>query len=774
MVKNLFETNTVMLEEYQNEPKWRARWLCDKRMDKVPYRHLIADNRDERFDGEIQNIHTLLRKQVILKEKELKQARLYATADDEYKLYFDGALAVVGPAQSFVSSYYYNALDVTEYFKNKSVVQIAAHVYYQGLLNYVYISADNLQGFLFQLELEYTDGTVQRVVSDQSWKTFPCEGWQAGHLMGYSTQFAEHIDARKIPHDWKDRDFDDGDWENAIVTANPYPVFYHLKTQPTPLNERKVVFPKSVEKIEDGHYVIDFGREVAGYDIFYVQGKKGETFEVFHAEELNEDGSLRYDMRCNCRYHEIVTMSGEADEIEFYDYKGFRYVEVKNFPGEINESTYVFVNYHYPFPEASAFSCSDEVIKGVWDICVNGVREGVGQSYLDCPTREKGGFLGDAYHSSYPHLYMTKDLRLMKKFLFDMANETKLSPHLKSVAPVFIHGSLLDYTLLFPRYVLKYYQFTKDLETVKDLLYLFDGMWEDVSRCINQDGLIEGYYIRMFPEILNGSVLVDWPRDFCGDYDYESAAKGVCTLLNLQLVDFFNSASALFELAQETEQAELYRQLGEQTEKTCIEKLYDKATGLFVDSLGSNRFSVQTNCYPIFLNISVPKQPIVDFLKVTGLQCSPWIGYFVIQSLFLAGESEAAYQMMISDQTNSWKTMLKEGATSCFEVWSKDLKKNTSLCHPWSATPISFVIEEIFGIKPAKAGFEELSFCPRFPKNWETSDITVGLTIGDIKVSLEQSHSVFITMPEDMVVHTDINGKPEVLFLTKGTHCFQV
>ena len=43
--------------------------------------------------------------------------------------------------------------------------------------------------------------------------------------------------------------------------------------------------------------------------------------------------------------------------------------------------------------------------------------------------------------------------------------------------------------------------------------------------------------------------------------------------------------------------------------------------------------------------------------------------------------------------------MLNEGATSTFEAWGKDLKWNTSLCHPWGSSPIIFIIEDLLGYK---------------------------------------------------------------------------
>lgn len=38
--------------------------------------------------------------------------------------------------------------------------------------------------------------------------------------------------------------------------------------------------------------------------------------------------------------------------------------------------------------------------------------------------------------------------------------------------------------------------------------------------------------------------------------------------------------------------------------------------------------------------------------------------------------------------------MIKEGATTCYEVWGKNQKWNTSLFHPWSTAPVAVLFEE--------------------------------------------------------------------------------
>ncbi|MCM1330767.1 MAG: rhamnosidase, partial [Ruminococcus sp.] len=61
------------------------------------------------------------------------------------------------------------------------------------------------------------------------------------------------------------------------------------------------------------------------------------------------------------------------------------------------------------------------------------------------------------------------------------------------------------------------------------------------------------------------------------------------------------------------------------------------------------------------------------------------------------------------------RNMLREGATACFEVWGKEQKWNTSLCHAWSSSPVSIVTEEIAGFKPRPETENGFEFSPRIP-----------------------------------------------------------
>ena len=68
--------------------------------------------------------------------------------------------------------------------------------------------------------------------------------------------------------------------------------------------------------------------------------------------------------------------------------------------------------------------------------------------------------------------------------------------------------------------------------------------------------------------------------------------------------------------------------------------------------------------------------------------------------------------LILSDHRFSWGTMLKQGATTCFEVWGKEYKWNTSLCHPWASSPISILVEDVMGISPSEPGWADFNASP--------------------------------------------------------------
>ncbi|CAH1226787.1 Alpha-L-rhamnosidase [Paenibacillus allorhizoplanae] len=230
------------------------------------------------------------------------------TADDYYKLYLNGRFVAQGPAQNDASHYYYNRIEVGSFLQAGNNV-IAVHVYYQGLVNRAYNSGDYRQGLIAEL----TTGDRVLVKTDETWRAKRAEEYMKGETLGYLTQFAEHIDARKSEQGWNELSFDDSAW--LPVHTNDQ-ADYTLVEQPTPVLSVYEKKPHSVVRMAPGHYWIDFGEEITGQFTMDAEGVAGEVIEIRCGEELEADGqTVRFNMRCNCTYQERWTLSGDCDRL---------------------------------------------------------------------------------------------------------------------------------------------------------------------------------------------------------------------------------------------------------------------------------------------------------------------------------------------------------------------------------------------------------------------------------------------------------------------------
>lgn len=226
-------------------------------------------------------------------------------------------------------------------------------------------------------------------------------------------------------------DYNDEFWEDACLCDQGH----KLVDKPVKSVVRYEVFPREISFFGKNNFLLDFGKEIVGCVRFNGIGKKGTRLRVLCGEELVDTGHVRYDMRCNVLYEDNWTLSGNTETIENFAYKGFRYLEVETEGDSIDPSCFSVMAQHYPIEKKSVFHCNDEDIQGIWDICENAVIISTQEAYVDCPTREKGQYLGDMLVTGLAHCYITSDGEMYKKALWDFANTAFICKGLLAVAP---------------------------------------------------------------------------------------------------------------------------------------------------------------------------------------------------------------------------------------------------------------------------------------------------------------------------------------------------
>ncbi len=617
----------------------------------------------------LKNRHILYRKSFELERAERVILRI--TADDYYKLYINGSFVTMGPAASYPNCYRYNELDVTEFVKEGRNV-IAVHTYYQGLINRVWVSGDLRQMLMCEL---IADGKTV-LVTDESWKCTIHTGYTAMGVLGYDTAFAECYDSRAAECCFSRPDFDDTGWGFAKEKKNND---YKLVKQETSQLDIYDVLPKLIEKTDYG-YFLDFGREAVGYLALTAKGNPGDEVELYFGEELSEQGRVRYDMRCNCVYHERWILSGGTDTLNQFDYKAFRYAEI-HMPKQAELMRAAFTVRHYPFAQRARYDTADPRLRSVIELCIDTVKYGTQENYVDCPTREKGQYLGDVSIAARAHAILTGDASLMKKAVTDFCNSAFICPGIMTVSCCSHMQEIADYSLQLAAQAVWLYHFDKDIDFLRYCEPYLTGVYDYFLKFTDPRGLVHGQ-----TEKVN---LVDWPANLRDGYDFP---------LDIPICDGFHNVINAFWLGFIASLDEAYTILGkpvtgmyDKVKASYIEAFYSPERGLFCDSEARTHSAVQSNVLPLLYGVCDGDEALIDriaeFIKEKRLtSMGTYMSYFTLAGLMKHGKRELALELTLDE--GCWLNMIKEGATTAFEAWGKDQKWNTSLFHPWSVAPL--------------------------------------------------------------------------------------
>ncbi len=160
------------------------------------------------------NSFVLFRRTVSLRAKP-RRATGWICADSRYRLALNGRRIQWGPPPSDPRWAEADPLDLTEALQAGENV-LGATVLFFGHGDGT--APLGKPGFLFWLELDYGDGAVERIVSDDSWRVLLCRAWQPGHYKRwYLRSLQEEFDARAFPYGWDRPDFTpSSDWLSAM------------------------------------------------------------------------------------------------------------------------------------------------------------------------------------------------------------------------------------------------------------------------------------------------------------------------------------------------------------------------------------------------------------------------------------------------------------------------------------------------------------------------------------------------------------------------------
>lgn len=716
-------------------PLDQAGWLRDPKFADFAPLGVFDSQAGKQNETPLKNVHTYLRREIDLDQAPSK-ATVLITGDDHFKFYVNGDFVVQGPEPAYPFAHPYRRLDITS-FLHAGRNCLAAHAYYHGVTTRAFNSADNRSGFLLALELTFPDGSTARHVTDADWKCSDSPAYPSTRMFGYQTQFNENIDMRLEPAGWREAGFDDAAWKTPLVQRQDHTL---IESQTPPLEHWRAD-PVVVRRKTPNRYFFDFGTELVGHTRIRLQGPAGHAITVWHGEELSAPETVRHAMRCNCDYEDRITLSGRQDLIEFYDYRGFRYLEILDAP----EKPEVWVDVrHYPLDmAASCLRSSDKTLERIWELSKNGIRMGCQEIMVDCPTREKGQYTGDTYMTVLSQLLVTGDPRLTAKSIRDFQLSQRFDEGMLCVAPGAFRQELAEWSLLWPVMVEYYFRQTGDRELVCEMVQR-----QAVDKLMGWFARHEGPHGLLTDMNRHKWVLVDWPANLRGGYDYDGTKDGENAVVNAFYYRSLRAAAELMRVAGGDGGA--YDAKADAVREAFHSRLLDADTGLFRDGPESPHCSLHASGYPLCFGL-VPDEHlagVVQLVRDKRLDCGLYGAPYFIEGCFKAGQHELAYDLLIgSKDKHSWHEMLRSGATTPMEAWAPELKWNTSWCHPCGATPIYLIVTYLMGLQPAEPGWQTVRVAPQLPADLESLELQIPTVAGPIRAAYRQGQGYQLTVP---------------------------
>ncbi|MBP5207843.1 MAG: family 78 glycoside hydrolase catalytic domain [Clostridia bacterium] len=615
-------------------------------------------------DEERMNSHILFRRAFTL-DGAPEKAEVTVSADDRYKLYINGEFAGEGPAPAYHDCCGFDVIDVTRFLRKGRNV-IAAHTYYQGLINRVWQSGDRRHGFLFSLRA----GEVVLVESDGSFLTHRHTGYGQTGRTGYDTQFLERYDSRAPEVGFEQPDFDDSAWEHATVNETD-------DHAPGACRNVQLCFenitPARVSYKENGCFV-DLGGAYVGYLTVTAKGEAGQTVRIRCGHELNEDGSVRYKMRANCAYDEEWILSGKTDELRWFDYKSFRYAEILTEPG-MRILHVGFVARHQPFTLTANISgryAGDADVKKVWDLCVRSQRYGVQELPMDCMEREKGTYLGDGCYTSLTNYVLTCDPSVLKSFVRGAFATARVTETLLSCLYCSHMQEIAEYPLLLPELVLRYLRLSGDAAFAEECDAGLTAVLEGYRK-YEKDGILgdTGQWC-----------VTEWPANYRDGYAVVNDGNKPLPEPHVAINAYYNNAIRALNRIRISLGKPAYRD-----EKPLCDAFnagfYDSEKHLYRDGLTADHISYIGNAFPFGFGLCPDPEFNEKMLSMFGERGVTGTSLFATVPLLCGLVRLGRYDLVKSAITDrgAWLNMIAEGATSTFENFSRDGKWNTSLFH---------------------------------------------------------------------------------------------
>lgn len=356
--------------------------------------------------------------------KVVKRARLYATARGAYWFYINGQRVGDGYLNpgwtDFRHRIMYNTYDVTQMLRqgNNALGIELGHGWFCDDFGWAGAMWGDQYGYkpsaLAMIKVEYTDGTNETFVTDNTWKVY-----NGGPLYVNNLYHGVIYDARREVDGWKEPGFNDAAWEKVAILPPP-PASTEIQGYVgLEIKNNITLTAKKMTRIGN-RFIYDMGQNFAGVPrLKNMKGRKGQTITIRFAEMLYPEtvpenprapltrehyernkGQMYMDNYRSAISTDYYTFRGAPEGETFeppFTQHGYRYVSIDGLDEPLPLEDVEGIVLESVGEQISRYETSNADINQLFNNIVWGQRGNFLAVPTDCPQRdERLGWTGDA------------------------------------------------------------------------------------------------------------------------------------------------------------------------------------------------------------------------------------------------------------------------------------------------------------------------------------------------------------------------------------------
>jgi alpha-L-rhamnosidase len=661
------------------------------------------------------------RKEFTLCGKTVQKATLYATARGMYSLSVDGEKisSLLAPEYtSYAKHLEYQVYDVTEILNRSdthAVGVILADGWFTGKIGLMGIGNQygDSNAFLFQLKIQYEDGSMECVCSDESMK------WSEGCYIYADLFVGEYVDKRKEVSGYDCAGFDDRAWNPVVIREYGYD---NLKAQSVePAGILRYIHP-SLIRTPKGELVLDAGENICGFTKFELHAPAGTFIELEHSEVLDHEGNFLQNIMGQNKNQKdrIITSEGKTVYQPQFTFHGFRYVKVIGVE-EIDPKDFTICVIGSPMDVTGKFSCSSELLNKLQENILRSQQGNMLCIPTDCPQRERAGWTGDMQIFANTATFNMQVSNFLERWLYDMRLEQLDDGQIPNIIPYIDsdkyvgngdgkHSSSAgwgDACVIVP-YAL--YRAYGDKKILRDNYRMMTG-WMNYIESQAGDDLCQWGKLFHFGDWLIPSIVAEThnPMETAIRTKEEAALALYAYVANIMI-----DIATVLDFSEDVDKyILLLKKIKEAFSKQYVSAegaMRQELQGMYVLALSQHLLTEKQREGAVDRLCTLIEQ--ADYCLDTGFVSIP----FLLDTLCENGKSDIAYKILQQTKPPSWLYAITQGATTIWENWAailpNGIRTNSSYNHFAFGCVGDFMYRRIGGIHIEEPGYKKVLIAP--------------------------------------------------------------